>query len=112
MKERIKILYENAVISKEIAEFVYKILDYLEAENYKQEKLEVFITHLAMASQRVLNNEECMVFDDSIWNQVECSTSYQKSLKIYKYICDVSPVKYPRSEEKFILLHLCNLEEN
>ena len=110
MKERIQILYENNVISKEIADFVYEIIDFLQAKNYPQEKVETFVTHLAMASQRVLNNEECMTFDDSIWNQVENNKSFQKSLEIYKYICDISPVKYPLSEEKFILLHLCNLE--
>lgn len=109
MKEKIKILLENKVISKEIASYVNGAIDYLIAIGFIYEDIDTFVTHLAMASERVKKNEEIMIFSDDIWNQIKNSKNYEKSLNIYNDLLKISPVEYPLDEERFIIMHLCNL---
>jgi len=51
LKERIDILQQGQVISAEVAEYSKKVIDLLEDGNYDEAKMEMFTTHLAMATE-------------------------------------------------------------
>ena len=58
--ERIEILEQGGVISQKVAQFSKKVTDIMlaELEHPKQDKMEMFITHLAMAGKRAEEGTE------------------------------------------------------
>lgn len=109
MRDRINILYKNNVINEKVMLYVNNVIDYLLAKDFNNEEMETFITHLAMASQRAINNEEVMIFPNEIWEQVTENKCYGESLKIYEDLLKNCPTEYPLDEEHYIIMHLCNM---
>lgn len=109
MNERLKILLDANVISKEVAVYSDMALEILKKQGYNEERTEVFITHIAMATQRVANKEEVMPFSDEIWQQVIECENYNKAIETFEIIKKYCPVVYPIDEERFIIMHLCNV---
>ena len=68
MYERIEILQVNRVISEKVADYAKRIVDriLLEMPEAEQEKLEMFITHLAMAGKRAEEGTEENPIDEAI----------------------------------------------
>lgn len=113
LKTRIQILEQGNVISKEVADYVNEVIDvmYAELEEFDMQKAEMFTTHIAMATQRVCNNEEVKDLDEDTWAEIIKSESYEKASAFSEKILKKAPVQCPESEKRFILLHLCNLLE-
>lgn len=110
LKERMNILQQAAVISQEISDFVKEIIDLLEPRFPEKESgMEMFTTHLAMATQRILSNDEVENLDDMIWNEICVSPYFSKAEKTYQEIVKNAPCEYPEGERKFLIMHLCNL---
>lgn len=112
LKERIDILQEATVISPDVADYVKQVIDVLEPKFSKNESgMEMFTTHLAMATQRILAQEEVEQLDDMIWQDVLKSEYFTEAEQIYKTICKFSPCTYPEGEKRFVMMHLCNLHQ-
>ena len=109
LKERIDILQQGQVISPEVAEYSKKVIDLLEDGNYDEAKMEMFTTHLAMATERVKKNEPVETLDDSIWQQISSDRCYDKATNMFDKIVSICPVVYPEGERKFLMMHLCSL---
>ena len=109
LKERIDILQQGQVISAEVAEYSKKVIDLLEDGNYDEAKMEMFTTHLAMATERVKKNEPVETLDDSIWEQISADRCYSKAADVFAKIVSLCPVVYPDGERKFLMMHLCSL---
>ena len=95
LKERIEILRSAAIINDDVAQYVNKVIDILQEYNFDEPKMEMFTTHLAMAVQRIMVSGAVEQLDDA--------------KQVYSNITRDVPVKIPESEEKFLLMHLCNL---
>ncbi len=108
LKERIEILRTAGVINDAVAGYTDRVIDLL-GNGYAMNKLEMFTTHLAMATQRICNEDPVEELDDLIWNEIRTSPYYQQAEKLYEQICELSPVEYPVSEKKFLIMHICNL---
>lgn len=112
LKERMDILQQAAVITQEVSDFVKRIIDLLEPEFPEKESgMEMFTTHLAMATQRILSNDEVENLDDMIWNEVRISPYFSEAEKTYQIIVKDAPCDYPEGERKFLIMHLCNLHQ-
>lgn len=109
LKDRIEILRSAAVIQDSVAEYVNHVIDQLEPFHYEESKMEMFTTHLAMAVQRILTNGEVDTLDDAIWDDVKQSSSFKEAQDLFAELKKDAPVEIPESEEKFLLMHLCNL---
>ena len=109
LKERIEILRSAAIINDDVAQYVNKIIDTLEEYHFDESKMEMFTTHLAMAVQRIMTNGEVEHLDESIWNEVKNFDTFNEAKQVYANIVSDAPVQIPESEEKFLLMHLCNL---
>lgn len=109
LKDRIEILRSAAVINDNVAQYVNKVIDALEKYQFDESKMEMFTTHLAMAVQRIMTNGEVEHLDESIWNEVKIFDTFNEAKQVYASIISNAPVQIPESEEKFLLMHLCNL---
>lgn len=109
LKERINILKEGEVINELTAHFVLDIIDQELKEFDSLNALEMFTTHLAMATQRILNQEEVDYLNDEIYQQVEKHPSFSNAFKLYTSIVSKAPCVFPEGEKRFLLMHLCNL---
>ena len=109
LKDRIEILRSATVINDNVAQYVNKVIDKLERYQFDESKMEMFTTHLAMAVQRIMKNGEVEHLDESIWNEVKNFDTFNEAKQVYANIVSEAPVQIPESEEKFLLMHLCNL---
>ena len=109
LKERIEILRSAAIINDEVAQYVNKVIDILQEYDFDEAKMEMFTTHLAMAVQRIMVSGAVDQLDDSIWKEVQAFNTFDVAKQVYSNITRDVPVKIPESEEKFLLMHLCNL---
>lgn len=110
MEERIAILENEKIISQEVACFIRKVLDeYLLEFSDKKSALEMLITHLAMATQRVCVHAEVEKLDDAIWDEVTLNKNFIKANDLFEGIQREAPCMYPEGEKRFIIMHLCNL---
>jgi len=109
LKERIEILRSAAIINDDVAQYVNKVIDILQEYNFDEPKMEMFTTHLAMAVQRIMVSGAVEQLDDAIWNEVQAFDAFDEAKQVYSNITRDVPVKIPESEEKFLLMHLCNL---
>ena len=76
---------------------------------FDKSKMEMFTTHLAMAVQRIMVSGAVEQLDDAIWNEVQAFDTFGEAKQVYSNITSDIPVQIPESEEKFLLMHLCNL---
>ena len=107
--ERINILQEANIISEEVGNYVIKVIYFFDEYKFDESKMEMFTTHLAMATQRTVDQNEEFEFDETIWTQIELDPKFEKASSLYTLISNHSPVSYMESERKFLIMHLCNL---
>ena len=107
--ERINILQEANIISEEVGNYVIKVIDFFDEYKFDESKMEMFTTHLAMATQRTVDQNEELEFDEAIWSQIELDPKFKQAINLYDMMSKHSPVPYMESERKFLIMHLCNL---
>lgn len=110
--ERINILQEANVISKEVGDYVIKVINLFDEYKFDESKMEMFTTHLAMATQRTVDQNEELEFDETIWSQIELDPKFNQAIVLYDMMSKHSPVPYMDSERKFLIMHLCNLSQD
>ena len=111
MYERIEILQVNRVISEKVADYAKRIVDriLLEMPEAEQEKLEMIITHLAMAGKRAEEGTEENPIDEAILQGVKEEEAYEQAIVLRDQFLSMTDIKFPETEKDFLSVHLCNL---
>ena len=110
MNERLKILLDSNVISRETYDSVNEIYEkFFKEGGYSKEKLDLFFTHLAMCIERVYKGEPIDHLDDSIVEEIKSNNSYEKANKLRDDIKKETRLDIPESEENYLFLHLVNI---
>lgn len=110
MKERLDILVQNNIVDDHIAEYCMNIFnDILTPKNLVSNATEVFITHLAMASQRISKGDVVSNMDDAILEDIKTFERFEEVKNLTDIILETSHVIFPQSEIEFLWLHLCNV---
>lgn len=115
LKQRLRIMYQGNVISKEVLGFAEYTVDVLKEQlpEVGDEKAKMFTTHIAMAAQRISGGEIVEDLDDLMWQEVMASEHFQDAKDFYEKIILRSAIDFPESEMKYLILHICNmLNEN
>jgi hypothetical protein len=111
LMERLNILEENHVISKEACNFskiaVMRIL--AEIPDLEETKAVMFITHLAMAAQRILSGEDEIPLDFQVLKSVMDEPVYNQAQALRDELLLETEIQFPQSEKDFLSVHLCNL---
>lgn len=114
LKERLEILYNAELIDLEVVDFCNQVIALLfkERNDYTQELLEVFVTHLAMATQRSRNGEIENGVESSIIESLRESENFDYVEKLMNQILSLTDTKFPNAEKQLLLIHLCNICSN
>ena len=109
--ERIAILEQNGVISAKAAAYSRHVTDLILAENkdVSQDKMEMFITHLAMAAQRAEEGAEENPMDEALLESMKEEPAYEKALKLRDRILAETDIVFPKPERDFLPVPLGNL---
>lgn len=108
---RLQILEDGGLISGQVRECCGKVIDLVLAEkaDVERERFGMFVTHLAMAMQRVKNSEKENPIDEQVLEAVRQSTVYPRAEAFSEKVFEVCDFKFPRTEQDFLKVHLCNL---
>jgi len=113
MKEKLDILKEGNVIDDTTYDFALKSYEIMKERQIvsRDDLLDMFITHLAMATQRIKNGEIASCDIESMTALIKDSAGldvFNKAIALWRELSIYSPVEYPLEEQTFIYLHLCN----
>lgn len=108
---RVKILAENDVISGKVADYTVRVVDQIlmEIPEATQDKVEMFITHLAMAGKRAEEGTEENPIDGAILEAVKLEAVYLAALEMRDSLLSQTDIVFPETERDFLSVHLCNL---
>lgn len=109
--ERLKILEQCGLITIYVSEQVKIIIELLfqSKEELDTEKVEIFITHMAMAIQRILKGEYENPLDEEILKDLEKEEVYTKAKIFSEMIYKSVDINFPETEKGYLIVHLCNL---
>ena len=107
--ERLEILLQSKVIQEDTHAFALHVIQFLEGEyQVNKEAMEMMITHLVMAMERIKRGEIAELMDDDVFNLVLEDIDFEKARNIMLEISNQTEMEFPQSEEQYMLLHLCN----
>lgn len=111
LSQRLNILEENHVICKEVADFSRKVVERIlkEKPDAKEDMAVMFITHLAMAGQRIMDGVEEPPLDTLILEGVKKEPVYKRAEALKEELLQETDIQFPVSERDFLTVHLCNL---
>lgn len=109
--ERLNILEKGGLIAKNVKLHCKQVVEILleEKPDIDDEKAAIFITHLAMASQRMKDGKEENPMDPAIVEQVKLEESYLQATGMAEKMFALEGVSYSQVEADYLMIHLCNL---
>ena len=111
LNQRLEILLSSGVITQRISDYSKTVVKLL--INQKPEadcgKAAMFITHLAMAGQRILEGKEEKPLDGQILETVKQEPVYGSALDFLTNMLNQTDLEFPDTEKNFLTVHLCNL---
>lgn len=99
------------MISPKAAAYSRHVTDLILAadEDVSQGKMEMFITHLAMAAQRAEEGTEENPMDEALLESIREEPAYEKAVELRDRILAETDIAFPKTEQDFLSVHLCNL---
>ncbi|MFT4006889.1 MAG: PRD domain-containing protein [Lacrimispora sp.] len=111
LNQRLDILEKNHVICKKVADYsrkaVVRILE--EKPDAEEDKAAMFITHLAMAGQRILDGVVEHPLDNTLLDGIKKEPVYQRAVTLKEELLKETEIQFPEAERDFLTVHLCNL---
>lgn len=109
--ERLEILEGGGLTSEGATRYCGQVIEILLSEkaDVDEEKIAVFITHLAMAAQRALNGQEETPIDQNVLEEVKMEIIYPKAAAFADEMLAIGIVAFSQTEKDFLIVHLCNL---
>lgn len=109
MIERLDILHDNNVISKKVYDHCVEIHNKLFDDHMHKEAYNVFMTHLAMAYQRIVDGNIAEDMDEAMLDEIKTQEQFKEVLNLSDEILTYIDIEIPNSEMSYIYLHLTNL---
>lgn len=109
--ERLEILHSAGMIEDSVVELCEKTIDLIleEVEHPSTEKMEIFVTHLAMAAHRILHDEIESELDSVILSSLQEEAVYEQANALVMRMEQLSNLNFPDSERHLLLIHVCNI---
>ena len=111
LNQRLEILLNSGVISQRISDYCKTAVKLLIKQKPEADgdRAAMFVTHLAMAGQRILEGKEEKPLDGQILESVKQEPAYSKALDFLTYMLNQTDLEFPDTEKDFLTVHLCNL---
>lgn len=113
--EKLTILLENDIIDDQIFKEMQDVIDYLKTSGViiNGDEVDVFITHLAMASARVKNQEDPIEsVEDVVKSQIREAAEFEDAIKLWERVSEIVSIDFPIAENDYFYLHLVTLLQN
>lgn len=109
--ERLLILEKADLITSQVTAQVKKILNLLAEQERRldPEKLETFITHIALALQRIDKGQYEEPLNEAVLEELKVESAYPEAERFAAKFKNAVNVDIPKTEEEYLLVHLCNL---
>lgn len=109
--ERLQILEDGGLTSGAVTASCKRVIDLVmeEKPDVDGERFGMFVTHLAMAMQRIRNGEKEMPIDSQVLETVKTDPVYPRAEVFSKKMLEVCDVEFTQTEQDFLKIHLCNL---
>lgn len=108
--EKLEILETTQVISEIAKNYSLRILDMLKKDGFDDEEAnDMFLTHLAIASERILKQEKVGKLMNDIWTQIVDLPIYPDSVAYCERICANAPHPFSEDEKQYLIMHICRL---
>lgn len=111
LHQRLEILEQSGLIEKHTTEQTGKIIGLLYGKGHEpdMEKMETFITHIAMAMQRIQNSEYEQPLAKEVLEDLKTEAFYEEAKKLAQEIYGIVDIEFPQAERDYLIVHLCNL---
>ena len=111
LNQRLEILLNSGVISQRLSDYCKTAVKLLIKQKPEADgdRAAMFITHLAMAGQRILEGKEEKPLDGQILESVKQEPAYSRALDFLTYMLNQTDLEFPDTEKDFLTVHLCNL---
>lgn len=111
LNQRLEILLSSGVITQSISDYSKTVVKLLinQKPEADSDRATMFITHLAMAGQRILEGKEEKPLDGQILETVKQEPVYGSALDFLTYMLNQTDLEFPDTEKDFLTVHLCNL---
>jgi len=107
--KRLDILLQANAITVGTYDFAHQVISLMKEEYFvAEEHLEMMITHLVMATERIKRAEIVIGMEEELFSSIRGDAQYEIADSIMKQILAFSKVEFPQSEQQYMLLHLCN----
>lgn len=112
--KKLDVLKQGEIIDEPVFNYTLKVIAILEQEGFdvQSDKAQVFITHLAMATMRLLKNEQLAPLDPAIQADLESQSVFKQAEQIWGKLVVHSPVPFIPAEEGYVYIHMCSLLSN
>ena len=109
--QRLESLEGAGLIEKRVAEQTEKIirLIYSGKPEVDAEKMEIFVTHIAMAMQRILNGQKEEPLSEAVLKELQEEASYENAKSLAQKVYETVNIEFPMVEQEYLIVHLCNL---
>lgn len=108
--EKLELLYTTQVISKTAKDYSLRVLEMLEKDGFEDEAVnDMFLTHLAIASERIIKQEKVGTLMSDIWTQIVNLPIYPDSVAYCERICALAPSPFSEDEKQYLIMHICKL---
>lgn len=112
VKERLKIMEDAGMISCGVSEFCMMAAGLILAEHpgADSDKLNMLITHLALAGERMKKGDTGeMQISQEVLDTVKEERVYPQACGISRKILECTTLKFTQAETDFLTVHLCNI---
>lgn len=109
---RLELLCNSGQISEKTKETIINIIRLFDTKldiKLTEEYGAVFITHLAVAIERMKKNRKINPMDDSLFYEVRENPNYYRSVEILNDIEKETGIEFFENEKAFIILHICSI---
>lgn len=113
--ERLTILMESGQISKQTINCLLEVLSYLKYQKkieLTEDNGSMFITHLAIALERIKKSESLPAMDSEMLSQLMDDCNYNEAELLFNDIQAIVTTSISPEEKTYIMLHLCILLKN
>lgn len=109
--KKLGILKESNLIDEETEQFVLAVNNYLLEQKVieKEEHLDMFLTHLAMADARQKKNESVISMDELILTEIQQDEKLAESKALWEELARYSSTDFSSDELWFVYMHIINL---
>lgn len=113
IEQKLNILLENSIIDLDTKVYVSNIFRYLLENSIVNDpnKLDSFLTHLAMADMRRKKDENIDGLDEYILSEILNHPLYDRSKELWGVLEDNFSNVFPDNEYNYFYLHIINLLE-